>query len=513
MANGRLGKAVLTPDQTTAVYTNSSGAEASVSVVAQSTNGASMYLRIDDSSDPLQSTTTLVTEAFDDRYLKYDVSNTTLDSGTPTYGGRFQFHDTTSATNLDAIFEYYDADAATLRTIQTQNQYNITNAVNPAFGVRSSDVPVLLVPQSSNAATIHAYTMPTTAASYYQIALGPYNSGISIANQTISRSNRGISIDTYSTDRIPVFSMDVSGYMGCLVYDVSTNSWGSNTQTTNSIAYTFGIRGGTSPSDTIQPSIVRAAKRTIAVDGSSNASNIIVGTVADSVYNGANINSVASDIINYYSNHMFFLNLNNNYSGGNILYHEYNADNDRYYLGYRSNGVGYVLSYDRTLLLNRAQGSPLSLSTAGSDTTYDIQQHTFTLPLSSYSLGTSALTFRSCQIGPSLWALTCFTNGLAPEVFLSTDLMTWVTPSTYYSPNDYSETVGATAVLSNAGVVTATKSNILSLGTDGVLEQGVPFSQYERTGLVLSNGDRIVAYNDINSSDDISIQVMGYEGN
>ena len=47
MANGRLGKATVLAKGTTAVYTNSSGAEASVSVVAQATGGSQFHLRID----------------------------------------------------------------------------------------------------------------------------------------------------------------------------------------------------------------------------------------------------------------------------------------------------------------------------------------------------------------------------------------------------------------------------------------------------------------------------------
>ena len=36
------------------------------------------------------------------------------------------------------------------------------------------------------------------------------------------------------------------------------------------------------------------------------------------------------------------------------------------------------------------------------------------------------------------------------------------------------------------------------------------YNQYERTGLVLSNGDRVVTYN--SSTKPYTIQVMGYEG-
>ena len=105
--------------------------------------------------------------------------------------------------------------------------------------------------------------------------------------------------------------------------------------------------------------------------------------------------------------------------------------------------------------------------------------------------------FRSMRIGTSLWVLVVseFSQTTAEEVFYSTDLVTWTAAATFYGSVDYTATQGAATITSNSGTVSATKTKIGVLGTDGILEQDVAMTQYERTGIVLSNGDRILVRN------------------
>ena len=52
-------------------------------------------------------------------------------------------------------------------------------------------------------------------------------------------------------------------------------------------------------------------------------------------------------------------------------------------------------------------------------------------------------------------------------------------------------------------------NNTPTLADAGLLEYNTEVNQYERTGLVISNGDRIIASN--NGSGTLALQVMGYE--
>jgi hypothetical protein len=140
----------------------------------------------------------------------------------------------------------------------------------------------------------------------------------------------------------------------------------------------------------------------------------------------------------------------------------------------------------------------------------------FSLPFintTDYSMTGNNVQGRTRRIGENLWVLACTlrSSSTAAEIFYSTDLKTWKTPDDFYGTYDYNRVLGETTVRSASGTVTASKSNIGNLGTDGILEKNQAMIQYERTGLVLSNGDRLVVYNR-DADNDAVFQVMGYEG-
>ena len=108
MANGRLGKAKVSPLSTAVVYDNTSGAEASVSILAQANNPVPMSLRIDGSNDAVSYAVTLVSETYLTNYIVYDVANTSLTSGAPSYIGRLQFRTITGTPSGPYYcYEYY----------------------------------------------------------------------------------------------------------------------------------------------------------------------------------------------------------------------------------------------------------------------------------------------------------------------------------------------------------------------------------------------------------------------
>jgi hypothetical protein len=104
-----------------------------------------------------------------------------------------------------------------------------------------------------------------------------------------------------------------------------------------------------------------------------------------------------------------------------------------------------------------------------------------------------------------------FGSTTASESYYSTDLKTWTVSTSFYTNGDYRAVENDTTIVSNSGAVTATKSAILNIGADGIIEENLNMTQYERTGLVLSNNDRVVVFNK-GASNNISFQVMGYEG-
>ena len=116
-------------------------------------------------------------------------------------------------------------------------------------------------------------------------------------------------------------------------------------------------------------------------------------------------------------------------------------------------------------------------------------------------------------MGESLWALYGSKSD-ATDIWLSDDLKTWKTVSDYYGSSYKYEAIEGDTIVSMASSSTdliALRTDITSVGEDGILEQGQDMIHLERSGLVVNNGDRFVVFNQ--GSNPISVQIMGYEGN
>jgi len=509
MASGRLGKAEIAPLSTTVVYHNTSGAEAAVSIIAQS-DSASMDLRIDDSSDPLEATTTIANEVFSPRYIRLDMSNTDDITTTSSYLGRYQFKDTTTTTNVDHIFEYYDNTTSTLYTRSDVTFYNSTTLNYPTFDVFSLDSPnYILIPYGGD---FYLYNSPSNRLEYYDLTLDGTIPSNWLNYSSAAYSTAGMATDPYEKGKVYGISIDNTAYLDGVMNTTGTALHNNNVTGSNSIARFYGITSLTNPTASAQYPRIRISNRMYVIDGCNNIGRIVVVAIPDSSFSS---NNAAYLVNKLYLHSVYNSNTVTNANGGIVLYFEYNPNNDRWYLGYRNNGVIGCMSFNRdNFISNVPINSSNSFQLGTSDITKDIINETISLPLSTFSASTSDVTFRSNRVGESLWVLAVsqFNNTTAPEIFYSTDLKTWVSAANFYAPYDYNSVDNAKIIRSNSGVITETVSNIYNLGKDGVLENNVPFNQYERTGLLLNNGDRIVAHNSYSSTSNISIQVMGYEG-
>ena len=75
---------------------------------------------------------------------------------------------------------------------------------------------------------------------------------------------------------------------------------------------------------------------------------------------------------------------------------------------------------------------------------------------------------------------------------------------------NYSETLDSdTVVLSDGTDTDKITSNFNALDQAGIIEYQTSFNDYERTGLVISNNDRVIVRN--NGSENVAVNVMGYE--
>ena len=540
MAKGRLGKAKVVKNGTTAVYTNSSGYEASVSVIAQATNGSQFVLKIDDSSNALVNTTTLVSEAYNERFIDYAVTNTKLaDTAAPAYSAKFMSTDTTVSSNtIDERFEAYVASSNTTYSLASSTSTyracsDMTWPYETWLDIWGSKTFAFFQGRTSDYRNFNKYDIVTSvgnADDYYKRSIGADETGAitpGSGGQQInsSYSQGGVVIDYWNTEFPYVMGTQSNGYASVIAWDTEAdgfNAANDQQEAGSSWIYASGVTNGVeTPSQNTNYKNLWASKNVV-VFGGNNSYILIQVFNPDTFTSDVNLAGRTDRLIR--SDYRRVLRLQTSFTrvGGHVVFFEYNPSDGMHYMGYigieSSAKEFFLLKLDAATAqaaLNDASNEDISIG-ADNDT-YGITDITdsFDLTLASpYAVTDNQVNFRSAFIGTQaspLWSLTVteFGQNTAPHVYYSTDLKKWTRSSSYYT-DDYNKLVDATDIVSTSGVVTATKTNIANLGNDGVLEDSTDFAQYERTGLVLSNGDRVVTYN--SGANPISIQVMGYEG-
>ena len=530
MANGRLGKQKVASKATAEIYKNTSGAEASVSVVGQSTLGTDFYLHIDDGSDSITSSTTLATEAYNERYVDYSAGNTNLADPAATYAGRFSFFDTTNntTTNFDSQFEAYVNSNTTTYSFASQTEYFMTsNTFMPYETWKDVCAEAERVQTIGSSSFNRSYFWNETVdevseQDYYNRVINGDATGSS-DNQSLSYFNRGIAVDPWATERMYSLGVGDNGYMYATMLRPEDTSYGSASDTTYSWFRTSVSTGPSDPSGTYNYRFLHLQKEVAVAEGCADGNTFAVNVFGDSFHDsGATKANMARAMTDNAVMKTIRCGLGGSARrGGQVVYFQYNPSDSLHYLCYYNAGNSQM--YLATLHAPTAVGAILDSQTitigAGGSQgdAYGFVHTDLSLTVASpfeFSLNqdnTARCTFIGTTASP-LWALVFmrYNDNTASHTYYSTDLKTWQRSTDYFGSDDYKKVTGDTTIRSNSGVVTGLKSNILNLGTDGVLEQGTNFSQYERTGLVLSNNDRVVVYNSGNN--DCVVQVMGYEG-
>ena len=541
MASGRLGKVVVAAGGTSAVYTNSSGAEASCTILATSENGATMTLQLDDSNTAVILSTTLVSEAYNQRYLQYLASNTTLTTGASAYIGRLAHTDTTVSNTLFKLFyEFFDSSAnatygATVANAGDNAFRMSPNIINSYEVWKTLGTTKLVVPTSRGVSaynyrlTVFEESQFPDADTYYKLALNRDDQNSATPNlrsNDYSYGACGIAVDPYETAYALAVSAHTSGYMRALAYRYSGNqsgAWYTNSRTSDSIIYQR-LTGNSSiqPSAATPVPTLMAQNRLYSFDRTANGAQMMLWTASDAQYTQNNVTTFINNLVHYTQTRSITVNMEGARDGGSIVYFQYNPVDKLHYIGLaqgNSTNTIHLFTMDRAVLQAKNNADHLEVAFTGIENDYSAWGYTYVGTVPSFTASASlafsnASTTSSCmRIGTSLWAATISRMGstIAAETIYSTDLKTWKTAAAYYSPNDYTGTIDATTIKSSSGAVVASKSNIANLTQTGVLESSLPFTQYERTGLVLSNGDRVVVRNE-DSTNSMVMQVMGFEG-
>ena len=540
MANGRLGKANISPLATTAVYTNTSGAEATVSIVAVAPLGTTMNLRIDDTTSAVEAITALVSETFLSRYISYNVENTTLGQ-TPTYVGRHQLIEIGSTGTVG--FEFYDPSTSTTYT----NRGNATSflasstwaALYPVALAEIATRPVqgFFNTTGTDSGTLIAGPLSTTfntQGKYYQGTLLQSPGSLSgTYSRTLSYSAVGSAINQYGPEPTDdgytyenyVFAvgMQSNRYMGgAYVNPVGGNS-NDHSRTSDSTWIKIIASGGLPTPTSGRPyQYLKPVKNVMFMDGTTDSAPMGFRYMPPSLYQGAGSASGNMDrFLDRFLEDADARGLNVRINGttaykagGNAVYFEYNPSDGNYYYAVRdATSTLYFYKIDPAVMVS-SHSSSVTMRTVNLGSELDF------MTLATGSLGATTIdkfntltTFRIQRVGASKWVLGIYrldNEATQPEFLESTDLLNWTAPSPPSGTNYYA-IEGDFVVESVSGAVTATGSNITTLAANGILESNTSMVQYERTGLVLSNNDRVLVQNS-GQTNNLSVSVMGFEG-
>lgn len=592
MANGRLAHVSVPANSYATIYTNSSGSQASVSLVADGTAAGTLSFRIsEDASPAFTSDTTVVSESYTG-----DKSNILINATTTAVTDRLQWP-RTGNTVLNAVAWKYN-DTTVYRLGDTvSGAYSSSNNFNKSTTRQFSPYEVFQDPQNSLAIASpnnglfvrttngvwkfqltggvgETNNIRSRADYYYRMVTYDDNTGIEgeafrYEGDGGSNSYYDVCLGVtepymkelgfyYGNSDEPLtlgVSMNQQGYMSCSVARATSSTTGSfiasnSNRTSNSFAYT-GASGSNfpQPTNTNSRPTVRISGGLITIDPCDydSGSNYRVSCRAIVADDGNYAGNMASPDTQYIGssaspdtgagsfgfNYAYF---NWRPIGGNVIYNEWDVLNNINYLCLRTYfGNSYatkLYKIDRKACayqfgsspavsnVNRYISSPNSIPSiwgnGGVDGEPCITDITSSLSLSwtNTAVSTAAVTYRVQRTKASEWVIIAYNeSNQQTDVRVSTDLKVWKTYAAEFSPNDYQvPALNDTSVLlrHDNNTLFFTSDNFQNISTDGILENNTEMKHYTRTGLVLSDGDKIICQNTGDTA--MSVQVFGYEG-
>ena len=514
MASGRLGSALVPAKRTTVVYDNTSGGSAAISLMAKmrsSTSNGTISILLDSSSTAAETTTQIDSTSYTKNEVKL-----TYNSSTPA--------SVSSVTGKIAYTSY--GNAVKTLTFTDLSDNSVTSSSNTVYGSpqwMSSDYQdwglVATHIARPNASDSSGYVKFVTPAQQQSNGLNWFksniNSSVSITSSfysSISYASNYGSTDLYC-DRVPSFYTNTSAYMATVYLNGSAA--GTHQRTSNSLVYSYIT--SSDPGGSHDENKHTFASGGIAIFNHRNHPHsyiVCYGRKGSSTQRIENVieNNPTSfgnaypyhykyDHGNYESNTdimnttFFEYNPNTGYSYGVLYWNgkrrllEFNVDAWETALGNDNGSTGNAIqSFDQTV-------------SAGLIT--DISSVAPAIMLEDDTRMAGPIV----RSGKSNWIIPLRTLSGDYETYETKDFKSY---TLYDNTQNYSELLSDEISVSSTGSVTnKLASNYSSLDKSGTIEHETSFNQLERTGLVISNNDRVVVRN--NGDSDLAVQVMGYE--
>lgn len=532
MASGRLGSAYVDAKRTSQVYANSSGGAVALSIMAQAkstTANVPLSIKVDNGSTAAETETQIDSSSYTEQALKL-----TYNSGITATTGALQYSSYATVASGNKTIQLVPPSGTTTGTDLTG--YTMPLCTDPTFTNWKGFEDNTLYPlyrSGSNPARWVSVAQAETAGSFdfisSQINQNYANFPTTTINGGLSYNSYGVVADPYC-ETLPIFGYQGSNYMSVRHVTGASTSAGWN-KTSNSV---FAWANGNSSSGSNQPQ-----KHIFASGGLFVGANTFANRIAVRYYGMNPSNDIIEQTIannfgstgnnNYYPLDIW-VNAYGTFEGGypNVIFVEYNPFVDKIFtlmnFGESIQNLGRKL-YEwqptklAALLENTVSAQPYGSSSAGYYIGDDYQRliddglvidRTSNLPDGPMTSATCRMYAPMKRVQNQLWTFSVadpYASNTDHVFYKTSDFLTYTEIS---STEYYNELIDDdTTVLSNGTVTNKIVSNYSSLPDAGILEHQTSVNNYERTGLVLSNNDKLYVRN--HGDTGVAVSVMGYE--
>lgn len=527
MANGRLGSASLTANRAATVYDNNSGGSAAISVMAKAkstTSNIALSLWIDSSSTTAETTTQVSSSSFTS-----NVDFINLNSGDTAIDLRHE-RGTPSSSLRSVPTNYVDSNG----TVSGDVWANMTPSLfdeNLDTWTGWNGPEGWYTCQQNSFANYFVYTkanLVTNKEAYFKRAINYSQPTTGAGNKgSFSYHNYGITYDPYCSMQ-PVFGVNNSSYMSMMGVNSSGGLFANN-RTSNSSYYSYVSNGSNNPGTNYYTPRFRANGGMIFM--SAEHINYVLFCFYGRVpTTQQSLEQVAEDNGTTMSNNypVFFRFQTDSFSGvfGSnkndwFKFLEHNPTTEKtYWLGNFSGEGMKFLEFDTVKAetwMKEAQASSTVPYGTSFKTLADLISAGFVTDIT--NLSTTPDIFKSStdwtsarnvrRVGTNRWRYDIYDHATTTFTAYETtnlrdDWRVVDVTSNFEALYPDNSTIQSTGSVTNRIV-----NNTPTLEDAGLLEYNTEVNQYERTGLVISNGDRVVASN--NGSGTLALQVMGYE--
>lgn len=497
MANGRLAATSIEPKRTELVYDNTSGGAVSASILAKAisaTEDGKISLSIDSSSVTPETSTNIdaVSRNFKETPLvMFDTNYTQVE-------GSLEFYN----TNLGARVN----DGATVGSIGTGMTYSC-NMLAPSvtgydttrpFLYRSGGV-VYAVPYTTIDNNFPDYLLKELA----QSTPTGYTSQINVDYYGISETT-----DPYHVNHISFF-INSGRNMSTRWIDNGSGTLQEHNSGTTWFSQYIGLLD---TEDNLFNTSLMARGGILASGNKGSSQQMFL------VYKGQEDNSRVYDMGQYYGDTGVPPKIrltNNSFSGhASLKWLDYNPHTDTHYSLLWVHGKFRLLKFTGTDVTAFAAAHATSAQDIAINSVGDLDNTSWITEIATPSEwdvtnSTSWRTSPTFRVADKTWFMLegASDNPSSNQGWISSDLENWteVTTSSYYQQIIDDNTL----VLSDADSTDKVVSNYSTVSKSGTLEKSQTFNSLERTGLVLSNGDKLYAKNEGDVA--VAVQVMGYE--